>query len=252
MQQIRFLSWICLLATMATEAPAGAWTRPEGETFASVSTSYYRTDPDSGYEEATLNLYFEHGLRDWLTVGGALEATQPVGAASSLDGETTLAGFAQAQLWTGSAGDPLSLQIGLRAPLGDVASGKPPQLEDDWAAEARLLYGRGFDTGFGPGFADAQAALRLNRGDDADELRLDLTAGLRPAPRWLIMVQSLNTIGLRNATGFGADFDVYKIAPAVGYEIGWGATLLLSVEREIAGRGITQGTRARLGVWTTF
>lgn len=249
---MRFFSGICLLAALASDAAAGAWTRPAGETFASVSTSYYRTDPASDYEEATLTLYLEHGLRDWLTIGGALEATRPVGAASDLDGETTLAAFAQARLRTGAAGDPLSLQIGLRAPLGDVASGKPPQIEDDWAAEARLLYGRGFDTGLGPGFADAQAALRLNRGDDADEVRLDLTVGVRPAPRWLVMAQSLNTIGLRNAVGFGADFDVYKIAPAIGYEIGRGATLLLSVEREIAGRRITQGTRARLGVWTTF
>jgi hypothetical protein len=241
----------CGLIAVASGALAGAWTRPSGETFASLSSSYYRTDPGS-YEETTLDLYVEYGLRDWLTLGGAAEIKRPVGASGDLDGETTLAGFAQARLREGAAGDPLSLQLGLRAPLGDVAAGAPPQIESDWAAEIRLLYGRGFATEGGDAFLDAQGAFRLNRGDDADELRLDLTAGLRPAPRWLVMVQSLNTVGLRNADRSGDDFDVYKLAPAVGYEIGWGATLLLSVEREIAGRNIDRGTRAKLAVWRTF
>ena len=248
-----WLAAIPAVALAAGPALGGAWTRPAGETFVSAAASYYRTESDIPYEEATTTLYVEHGFREGLTIGGALEVTEPVGESEPLDGDVTAALFVQRRLWVGDAGDPLSLQLGLRAPLGDVAGGRPPQLgTDDAAAELRLLYGRGFETRFGGAFFDGQAAVRRNFGDDADEIRLDVTVGLRPEPRWLVMAQSFTTLGLENAERRGADFSVTKLAPSIGYEVIPGVTALIGVEREIAGRNVDLGTRLRAAVWTAF
>jgi hypothetical protein len=238
-----------LAALHATGSSAGAWTRPQGETFLSGSTTYYRVDGSDAYAEATAALYGEYGLREGLTVGGAAEIKQPTGSGEADEGDITLFAFAQARLREGAAGDPLSAQIGLELPFGaDLI----PQSSGDPALDLRLLYGRGFATPLGDAFFDLQGAVRLRFGDDADELRVDLTAGIRPAARWLLLAQSFSTIGLRNARPGGDDYDVVKIAPSIGYEIVEGVTVLLGAEREVYGRDVETGTRGRLAVWTTF
>ena len=238
-----------LAALAATETAAGAWTRQPGEGFVSTATSYYRTDAAAPYEEATVALYGEYGVAEAITVGGAAEAVQPLDAPIGFEGEVTLSAFAQARLREGAAGDPLSASIGVELPFGDPLIAQNP---DDPALDLRLLYGRGFGTGWGGAFVDLQGAVRLRFGEDADELRLDATAGLRPAERWLVMLQSFATLGLRNADPGGDDFDVLKIAPSLGYELVEDVTVLIGLEREVAGRDVDLGTRARLAVWTTF
>lgn len=238
-------------ALSAGGAAAGAWTRPLGETFVSLATGYYATD-GGGYEETTATLYAEYGWREAWTLGGAVELKQPVGAASDEDRQISLAAFARARLWVGEHGDPVSVQFGAILPLEDFTAATPSQNRRERDLDVRLQYGRGFATGWGDAFVDAQGGVRWRLEDAADEVRLDLTAGLRPAPRWLLLAQSFNTIGLRNATGEGADFDAYKLAPSIGYEIAPGLTLLLGVEREVAGRNIDRGYRLRAAAWTAF
>ncbi|HWU13101.1 MAG TPA: hypothetical protein VN157_03730, partial [Caulobacter sp.] len=53
----------------------------------------------------------------------------------------------------------------------------------------RLLAGTSGQRRTMRGFAELQVA-RLRRSGLADETRVDVTAGLRPAPRWLLMVQT--------------------------------------------------------------
>ncbi len=175
-----------------------------------------------------------------------------MGVSSGADSDVTLSGFARFRLHTGPQGDPFSVQAGVTLPLGDIVDTGQAQLDDEREIDLRLMYGRGFGTDWGDAFIDAQGGLRLRLEDSADEIRLDLTAGLRPAPRWLLLAQAFGTLGLRNEEPFGDDFDVLKLAPSVGYEIVEGATLVLGVEREVAGRNIDRGTRFKLSVWTTF
>jgi hypothetical protein len=242
---------------IAAQAQAAAWTQAPGAGFASVSSTFYATD-DGAYEEATLGAYGEYGVAEGWTLGAALDLSQPTGPASAIDGDVTLFAFARRRLWQGPDGDPFSAQVGViagtTAGIGEV----PAQTADEPGLDLRALYGRGVETALGAGWLNAEAALRLRFEDSADEIRIDLTAGLRPAPRWLAMLQSFATIGLENATtdgdGFpiGDDYSVWKLAPSVGYEIAPGLTLVGGVEREIAGRNIERGLRTRLALWRSF
>lgn len=246
-----------LLLLQAAQAEAGAWTRAPGETFLSVSSSTYRTDDDS-YEEIYTALYAEHGLREGMTLGGALELSQPTGPAAALEDRLTLSGFARFRLREGAAGDPVSVQIGAIYAGGGFDEGVPLQRESDGLdIDLRGLYGRGFATGWGDAFLDAQAAFRVRTGDPADELRLDLTLGLRPeaewlGDRWLLMAQSFGVLGLRNEAEGGDGYDSLKLAPSIGYRIGPGLMVGLGAERDVAGRGVEPGLRVKAFMWKEF
>lgn len=243
-----------------SHATAGAWTRAPGETFLSVSTSTYRTD-DGGYEEMFGALYGEYGLREGLTVGGAAELSNPVGPSAPLEDRLTWSAFARVRLHEGAAGDPLSLQIGASYARQGLRAGEPQQrATDGFELDLRGLYGRGFATALGDAFYDAQAGVRLRFGDPADELRLDLTAGLRPKGEpgdwldgdWLALVQSFGALSLRNGAGGDDGFDSLKLSLSVARRVREGAHLGVGVEREVAGRNIDKGVRVKLFVWSEF
>lgn len=237
----------CLLLLLPLAADAGAWTRAPGEGFASAALTGYETD-DGGYAEATLAFYVEWGWRDGVTIGGAAELALPDGD----DAETTLSSFVRTRLRVGAAGDPLSAQLAVFQPFGDGSRQAAVGALSDTAVEARLLYGRGFGTARGDMFVDLQTGPRIEFGDAADQWRIDATVGLRPGPRWLLLAQGFGTVSLRNARGEGDDYDVLKLAPGVGYEIGDGATLLVGLEREVWTRDVDKGVRFRIAIWRTF
>ena len=244
----------------ARPALAGAWTRAPGETFLSLSTSWYRTD-DGGYEEVYGALYGEYGLREGVTVGGAAEWSRPVGPAAPLEDRLTWSGFARLRLHEGAAGDPLSVQIGASYARQGLQAGEPRQrATDGFEIDLRGLYGRGFPTALGDAFYDAQAALRLRLGDPPDEVRLDLTAGLRPRGAegdwldgdWLALVQSFGVVSMRNGDGGDDGFDSLKLAASLGRSVREGTYLGVGMERDVAGRNVDRGLRLKLFVWSEF
>jgi hypothetical protein len=248
---------LTLLAIMAAvvQAPqpvlAAAWTLAPGAVFVSLTASRYDPDGQGEVPEVTVGLYAEAGILPWLTLGGAVEtkADRRVG----LGGETTANSgdvFVRARLREGAVGDPLSVQLGFIGPLTkpDPATGL---FAEERAVDARVLYGRGFQPGWGDAFVNAEGGVRWLLEDGADELRLDLTAGLRPVPRLLVMVQAFGVRGLRNNAPFGSDYDSLKLVPSVGYDLG-PATLLLGAERTVAGRNADRGLRLKMSIWRSF
>lgn len=229
----------------AGQAAAGAWTLAPGSVFLSLSGSGYRAAAADAADEITSTAYAEIGVLPWLTVGGALESKSRRDTTATVYSHAV---FLRTRLREGAAGDPLSVQIGLIGPLGGDA---PGLAAEERAIDLRVLYGRGFSSPLGPGWLNVEAARRLLREDGADEWRLDLTAGLRPAPRVLTYVQAFGTLGQRNQRRFGSDYDALKLAPSVGVEIGT-ATLVLGTEHVVAGRNIDRGDRIRLSVWRRF
>ncbi len=253
-----FLAAIASTAPVAPEpAGAGAWTQAPGASFIALSNSTYGAD-DGGYEEIYASIYAEHGFREGITLGGALELTTPTGRAAPLDDTLTASAFARFRLRVGAAGDPVSVQIGALYEGGGVEAGAPLQRAGDGLdIDLRGLYGRGFPTALGDAYFDAQAAFRIRTGDPADELRLDLTLGLRPeAPwlgeNWLVVAQSFGVLSLRNEAEGRDGFDSLKLAPSLAYRIGPGLTAGVGAEREIAGRNIDKGLRLKAFVWREF
>ncbi|SEB03042.1 hypothetical protein [Rubrimonas cliftonensis] len=241
-----------IAACVGGAATAGAWTQPAGAGFSSVGSSYYALR-GGGYEELGLTSYIEYGALDWLTLGAVIEASQPIGAAGDQPGDTGAVALARVRLAVGPHGDPFAAQLSVGAPLNDVVNDVAPQRDDDEIeTDFRLLYGRGFSSPFGDGWANAEAGVRLRSGINSDEFRLDLTVGVRPTERWLTFVQAFVTRSLGNEDPFGSDYDVLKIAPSAGYRITPELTLVVGTEHEVAGRDITLGDRFRLSIWRSF
>lgn len=245
-----------LLALGAGEAAAGAWTRAPGEGFVSQTTRYFATEPttsrDVDFARASLGLYAEYGLMEGLTLGG--EADQGMrlddGGFGAQDGR--LRGFARVRLWAGEAGDVASVEAGGSIPLSGFTSPAAPGGDESYEIRLSALYGRGLDTPLGPGWADGVLSYAKFVGDRADEIKLDLTFGLRPAPRVLAMAQLFATKGLRNEAFGGPDFDLAKVQLSLGYEIEEKRTLLLGFARDVLTRGTSDGYEVSLALWTRF
>lgn len=251
MAAARYLFALAACCLTPEAALPAAWTLAPGAAFISVSASRYEPADKTKPTEDELTTYGEVGVGDGLTVGASLAAK-----ADSRDGfggiSTAWSGavFFRSRLHEGSAGDPLSFQATVIAPLyrPDPATGI---FAEERAVDLRLLYGRGFGTGWGDAFVNIEAGTRLLMEGGADEFRLDATAGLRPLPGLLVMAQAFGVLGQRNPGPFGSDYDSLKLAPSIGYNLG-PATVLLGAEKTVAGRNVDHGLRVKLSLWRPF
>lgn len=260
---------LALAAVAPAAATAGAWTLEPGALFYSANVGFFRSDGANPYEEISIAQYAEFGALPWLTLGGSLEAFQPVGDYADAKGRVEAGVFARARLETFSHGDPMSLQLGL---IGDffqadsLRSSGEPFANVEWAPngheiDARILYGRGFEGFLDGGWIDLQFGARIRGDDRPAQYRFDATAGLRLTEDWFVMVQSFNSFDL---TKFGyypnsdagskvGPFDSYKVAPSIGYRVNERTTLVLGAEREfVRGEKGEDAWRFRVGVWRNF
>lgn len=243
------------LALGAGEAAAGAWTRAEGEIFASQTLRYFSTEfsasRDVDFAKAALGFYAEYGLIDGLTLG--VEGDQGLrlddAGFGAQDGRAR--GFARLRLGQGPWG-VAALEAGGSIALNGFTSPAVPGGDDSREARVALQYGLGFATGLGPGWLDGSLAFAKFIGPRADEVKLDLTLGLRPDENWVATAQVFVTRGLRNAAFGGADFDLAKAQLSVGRRLDARRTLLLGVARDVATRGTSGGYELSLTLWSAF
>ncbi len=85
----------------------------------------------------------------------------------------------------------ISLEASLRA--ASPSARRFLDMKDQWQADARLQIGRPIEIFGLPGFLDGQIGYR-SRGQAGDEIRADVTCGLRPFDRWLLLAQSFSAI----------------------------------------------------------
>lgn len=151
-------------------------------------------DPD-GLEVAmdprhdqTLSLYGEYGLTDRLTLQAKAAVTRGRDSFVDYDGRGPIElGLRYALLHTDRSAVSLYLgaaKDGVGRNAGYAAPGR-----GDTDLEARLLAGTSRQGRVASLFAELQVA-RLKRSGLADETRADVTLGLRPRPRWLLMAQT--------------------------------------------------------------
>ncbi len=114
-------------------------------------------------------------------------------------------------------------------------------MRDPTQIDARFLMGRPFSILGMTGFVDTQLGLRT-RGQNGDEIRMDVTAGLRPVDRLLLMAQSFSAVAPHGgmATFVAAQkfqlSAVYEATPSISLQLG-GVTALEGVNSP-AERGI--------------
>ena len=165
-------------------------------------------------------LHAEYGVSDRVTVLGRM-AWQNVRRRYGLDVESAQ-GLAASefglrwQAWQTST-HVTSFQItGLVPGQGENVSNRP--LGDGGQAwEARALWGW---SGNGDVFVDAQAAYRWRDHANLDEVRLDLTAGWRPADAWLVLGQAFSVHSAEAAKPGAPEFDQLKLQASVGRRFG--------------------------------
>jgi len=230
---MRMLTAGLMLALAATQASAGAWPRPKGETFVSVATRQStgaRTLIAAVQDIRSYNsIYVEHGVTDRLTVG--LDAGQGRGPDEQVDAALV---FARLPVWSpGEHKVAADLGVGL---LEDAVDGTQTRIRPG------LAWGRGFESRWGGGWLGMEASYeyRLPSGDSA--IKADFTAGLKPNDRWMGILQL--------QTGVFPDSEpIARLAPSVVRRLGARSHVQIGALAPLAG---DNAYGAMLALWFTF
>ena len=200
----------------AGPARAGAWTLAEG-TGQLIVTSGREMAPASAFfdgiadsDTSTLRVHLEYGLTPEVTLGLTASGEWMLPGQQV---DLRLGAHARYRIWQGRSGDVASIQIGGSFPVeqwfGEPGAGGSADSVAE--AQAGLLYGRSWQTGWGDTFATGGLALRWRGGDQADEVLIEATAGHRPIKRLL----GLFSIYAAAPMGDG-DFSL-KLAPSLAW-----------------------------------
>lgn len=238
----------------AGPAGAGAWMFEKGDGVAIVTTAFSkstksfdengRLQPIPLYEKFELRAHIEYGLTPWLTgvfkTEGRLESQETTVDVKGVDGLGARVRVA------GTERSILSAQLIAYSPgldrNGLIVESEPAALD------ARILFGRSFEAFGRPAFVDAQAAYRLSQGGENDELHLDLTLGLKPTPKWLLMAQSFSTF----STGQDAPYRYHKVEASVLRRIARGFGVQLGATATVAGVSALQEQGVFAALWYEF
>ncbi|HEY8382063.1 MAG TPA: hypothetical protein VIL09_07940 [Microvirga sp.] len=257
------LGLAAILASMGS-ARSAAWTQPKGrgEIIAvgrfSEGSRYFdakgKLVPHPGYEKFDLPILIEHGLTDRVTLVTvpALQRIALAGPDIALYeglGHTDLG--LRARVW-GSGANVLSLQGTARLP-GARYKADPAQVGlTDPEADLRLLYGRSFTLGAWPAFLDVQVAYRMRSGEPADEMRADVTFGVRPRPRWLVLLQAFSVMSVGAAEAPFTQGQNHKVAASLVYDFAQCWSLQLGGFATLAGRDALREQGVVAGVWYRY
>jgi len=227
------------LIVSAGVAHAGAWTYRQGEGQVILQGLAARSDSEFGpshrlydsrpYDKVEVTLVFEYGATDWLTLIVApqflsVSLGDPDPSSYAGPGYTDLG--ARARLWQ-QDGAVVSAQVVARVPgTGDSSSAAAVGYQDA-ELDLRLLAGLSFVLWERPAFLDLQVAQRQRFGDPPDELRFDLTLGVRVAERWQLLAQSFNVVseGAGEGPYFNASYEYYKAQLGAAYDLSAAVTL---------------------------
>ena len=119
--------------------------------------------------------------------------------------------------------------------------------------EMRVLWGHSLNLGAGmSGFTDVEVGYRARPGPDANEVHVDATAGFRPVPRWLLMVQSFSTLGLRDNGPAGTDYSNTKLQISAVYSATQHVAVQAGFYSDLAGRNVSLGNAGLVALWLNF
>ena len=246
---------LACFAASSEEAAAGAWTRAAGEGFSSQEVRYLRNgaDGDSEFASVALTLFAEYGLTEDLTLGVKADQSMRVDDVETGAQSGRVGGFVRYAVWRGREGDVASVEIGGATAISDFQAPETPAGDTSTEISAAGLYGRGFGTDYGDAWVDGSLGLSYFTGARATEVKLDLTAGLRPDDDWVALAQVFSSFSLRDERGFGApDFDAVKARLSVGRRVYEDTTVLLGVGRDLHTRGFEPAWEISVTIWSPF
>lgn len=258
----------CVLAigiiSTVSAAFAGAWTLPTGEgqviVTATPSESVQAFDengrlvPFPRYAKDELQALTEYGAADWLTMI-LTPMLQHVSVAAPYEGQRTGLGYTdfggRVRLWHDDSW-VVSIQSVFRMPGTFDHTSTAAIGYYDPEVDTRALVGYAFKAGTYPAFINVEVAQRLRFDGPPDEFRADVTFGIQPADKWLLLLQSFNVISEGHGTWGIPSYEYYKAQLSVVYSLTPAVSLQLGAVRTYAGRNALQENGLVLSAWYKF
>ncbi len=197
--------------------------------------------------------YLEYGLTSRLSIILAPTLARETGvlAANTVTGSDSSAFGARLQLYA-RPDRVIALQVLVQPPLGGsggtvLATGGASA----FAVDLRVLGGASFPLFGMPAFVDIQPGTRIRADPLPAEARLDLTFGLRPIPRLLVLIQDFNSLAPRDGA-LVPSTSYAKVQGSLVYDINPRWSAQLGAFRTIAGRNALRETGPLATIWYRF
>jgi hypothetical protein len=248
----------------ATDAFAGAWTLEAGTGQVLVTATTSRaneafdgsrqTAPTPRYNKFEFQGLFEYGVTHWFTAIVSpglqhIDIAAPVSAQRTGLGFSEFGGrirFLRGDNWV------LSGQATVRVP-GTFDTANPAAIGyNGFEYDFRVLFGYAFSIGVWPAFLDLQLGQRFRSGDPPNEVRADITLGVRPLPQWLVLAQLLNVISEGSSPPLFPSYDYSKLQISVIYDLTGQWSLQGGGFTTYHGRNALQENGVILGAWYRF
>lgn len=265
LREIRFLLAFAAVLSCTPPAQASPWGQPRHSLLVISRAEYFRAElaalEDSqqagarAFTRFDTNTYAEYGLTHNTTIGG--KVVYGVSTLSEPSGASSQSGFSEIEFFLQRTihrtdRSVFAAQISAGVPSRFGSGARDSLISDGMDVEATALFGSTLATRPVKIFTAAETAYRKRTGDSADQLNAQLTFGVEPGRRWLLLADLFSTVSLRNQTPGGADFDVLKIQPAIVYRATNRMSLELGFNQEFGGRNIEEGRTVFLGLWSAF
>ena len=272
--KVRTLGLCVVLAArvLVSRAEASAWNEPPGSGLVIADYTYSGgahyfngngvLSPAAAYLKHEGFAYVEYGITDRLMVVVKPDVTAvsiagtggpggPQGAAQHYVGLGTSEAAAQWQALTyGPA--VLAVQGGFRLPE-TVSQANPAQVGNTSRdIDLRALGGLAFGAGPWPAFLDAQGAYRLRSGGAPAEWHANLTIGIRPLPRLLLLLQSDTTVPVGPGTPWFPASLYSKLGCSLVYDISARWSVQIGAFSTIAGTNALRERGIQSAIWYRF
>jgi hypothetical protein len=206
------------------------------------------------YDKLEVNALFEYGVTDWLTamIQPQLLWTDiaPPTDAHTFGPDYTDLG-ARVRLWW-DPDEVFSVQVLGRIP-GRHNDSNPAEVGNTTPElDLRALYGHTFVWDGRSAFVNAELAYRIRFDDPPNEVRFDLTLGVRQSPDLLLLAQSFNTFDDGSATGVFSDGRKHKVQLSAVWRLDEVWSFQLGGLATVAGVNTLQERGVVAAIWRQF
>ena len=243
----------CVLLLGQGEAAASPWGQESGRIFLSSRIGYFAAH-DSGFRRLDNDVYVEVGLPAGLTAGG--KVLYGTSWEQNADGDASASGVSETELFLqkrllGGGLEVMSARLTAARPARLSSGVREGLAADGYDTKFSVLAGKTFTIDPVKVYGGIDVGYRRRWSDSADTLDANVTVGLEPSGKFLVLLEAYSTTSLRNANGPGADYDLIKLQPSLVLSAGrWsiqgGATF------ETAERNVVAGMTLFLSLWSRF
>ncbi len=259
----------CALIALATsavrpeDAQAAAWTLPKGDGQA-ILTGIASDSPRgfdarghsvdiATYDKADAYLLIEYGLTDAIT----LIANPSLRHVSVDDASSDTNGLGYTELgarWRVARGDTwvASLQATARFPGEERRDGRVQVDSTGEEYDVRGLLGRGFPVFGKPAYVDLEGGYRVRQGGPPDEFHADVTVGVRPVTRVLLLAQAFNVVSKGAGTGIFGESRYSNVYVSGVYDLDRHWSVQVGGYTTVAGRNALEERGGVIGLWYRF